>query len=307
MNKFLDKIRGPVIPLPTPFNEKLEVDYDALYSYVQFLVDNGIRNVMTTVGTSRFNLLSWEEVKKVNETVVKAAAGNAVTIVANPLTGGTLHAVDFAKHAEKIGADFFLAYFPERHYGEENTYEFFKTVNDAVSIGILLHEMPKRNGYGPGNVHYSLELLDRLMKLEHIAGFKEEALDAGYSNQILERFRDKAIIIGAGGGMSRYLNRDFKRGSKAFLGGIGNFVPSLELDFYNAITSGNEAEASRIVNEIEIPYFNKVVPIGWHPSLKAALALKGLMKEYERPPMKQLTLDEKNALRKVMEENAWMK
>lgn len=305
--KSIDAITGPVIPLPTPFTSTFEVDYKSLTSYVEFLVNSGIKNIMTTVGTSRFNLLTFDEVKKVNETVVAAAKGKAVTIVANPQSGGVAHAIEFAHHAESIGADYFLAYFPERYYGEDNTFAYFKAISDSLkSTAILLHEMPMRNGYGAGTVQYSLELLERLLSLPNIAGVKEEALDAEYSNKLVAALKEKAIIIGAGGGMSRFYLRDHALGAKAYLGGIGNFVPQLELDFYSAIMSGNKTEAGRIVNEIELPYFSKTVPVGWHPSLKCALALKGLMQEYERPPMKQIAGEEKEMMRKVMQDNGWI-
>jgi 4-hydroxy-tetrahydrodipicolinate synthase len=307
MKNIRKTVHGPVIPLPTPFTKEFEVDYDSLFRYVEFLVENGIKNVMTTVGTSRFNLLTDDEVKKVNETVVKAAAGKAITIVANPTTGGTRQAIDFAKHAEQIGADFFLAYYPERFYGDDNTYDYFKSINDAVNIGILIHEMPARNGYGPGTIQYSIALLDKLLGLNNILGFKEEALDAEHSNKIVARYKDTAVIIGAGGGMSRYLLRDHKLGSKAFLGGIGNFIPQLELDFFEAITSGNQSLAEKIVNEIELPYFTKVVPVGWHPSLKAALSLMNLMPAYERPPMKQYSETQVDVVRQALRSNNWLK
>src|ERR1051325_7950094 len=144
-----------------------------------------------------------------------------------------------------------------------------------------------RNGMGGGNVQYSISLLERLMELKNIVGVKEEALDAEYSNKVVAALKDKAVIIGAGGGMSRYFLRDHDLGSKAFLGGLGNFSPRLELDFFEAMMKGDSEKAGRIVNEIELPYFNKVVPIGWDPALKIALNLKGLIKEFERPPMKQ--------------------
>lgn len=308
MNKKpINTITGPVIPLPTPFTASGEVDLTAMDRYVRFLVDNGIRNVMTTVGTSRYNLLSEEEVKQVNATVVKAAAGKAVTIVANPQVGGTAKAIEFAKHAEQIGADYFLAYFPERYYGEENTYAFYKALNDSLSkTDILIHEMPMRNGYGPGNVQYSIDLMHRLLELDRIAGVKEEALDAEYSNKFVAAISSKAIVIGAGGGMSRYYLRDHALGTLAFLGGIGNFVPSLELEFYDHMISGRKEEAGKIVNEIELPYFQKTVPVGWHPSLKSVLGLKGLMPEFERPPMKQIAGAEKEMLREVLKQNSWL-
>lgn len=308
MNKKpIDTITGPVIPLPTPFTADGAVDYAAMDSYVRFLVTNGIRNVMTTVGTSRYNLLTEDEVKRINETVVKAAEGKAITIVANPQVGGTSKAIEFAKHAESIGADYFLAYFPERHYGEDNTFSFYEAISNALTkTDILIHEMPMRNGYGPGNVQYSIDLMHRVLELDRVAGVKEEALDAEYSNKLVAAISAKAIVIGAGGGMSRYYLRDHKLGSLAFLGGIGNFVPALELDFYSKMISGNIDAAGKIVNEIELPFFQKVVPVGWHPSLKSVLGLKGLMPEYERPPMKQVAGEEKELLRSTLKQNGWL-
>ena len=161
--------------------------------------------------------------------------------------------------------------------------------------------MPKRNGIGGGTVQYSLNLLERLLAIPNIVGFKEEALNLEYSNQIVTKFKDSAIIIGAGGGMSRYLKRDFERGSKAFLGGIGNFYPQLEIDFYDAITSGKETLANKIVSEIELPYFDIVVPYGWHPTLKAALAYQGLMNPFERRPMVTLSTNARKAIEKAVD------
>ncbi|GAB5539811.1 MAG: dihydrodipicolinate synthase family protein [Salibacteraceae bacterium] len=306
MNNRLEKITGPVIPLPVPFKQDESVDYDALANYVKFLVDKGIPNVMTTVGTSRYNLLSFEEIKRVNETVVKAADGKAKTIVANPAQGGTHFAIDFAKHAEGCGAEFYLVYFPERDYGDEHTMPFFERLHEATNIDILIHEMPRRNGLGPGSNQYGLELLDKLLSFDRIVGLKEEALDADYSNMLVEKLAHKAIIIGAGGGMSRYLYRDFDRGSKAFLGGLGNFVPELEIEFYHALTSGNKARATEIVEGIELKYFEQVVPIGWHPHLKAALAIKGLMQAWERSPMKNLSSTEIAVIEAAFKQHNWL-
>lgn len=296
---YKNQIQGPVIPVPTPFNQDETVDYDGLASYISFLDESGIPAIMTTVGTSRYNLLSWEEITKANN-VIAQQCKKAKSIVANPTTGGLKSTIEFGLSAQKAGAEYFLVYFPERHYGEENTYKYFKQLNTALDIKILLHEMPMRNGFGGPAVQYSIPLLERLFQLENIVGLKEEALDAPYSNQIVERFSDEIIIIGAGGGMSRYLNRDFDRGSNAFLGGIGNFNPALELEFYNAIQNGNRARAEEIVKNIEAKYFEAVVPIGWHPSLKEALNIKGLMQVHERVPMKQCSAEERATIQQII-------
>lgn len=303
-NKYLDEIRGTVIPLPTPFNEDETVDHDSLAKYVSFLVDRGIPNLMTTVGTSRYNLLSADEIKAVNETVVKTAAGKAKTIVANPPFGRQADAVEFAEHSKQIGADLFLAYYPERYYGDEYLLDFFGKISDAAEIGVLIHEMPMRNGLGGGSVQYPLSTLHKLLDIPNVVGLKEEALDMAYSGSVVRELADKAVIIGAGGGMSRYL-RDYWSGAQAFLGGVGNFHPALEIEFFEAIQAKNYGKAYGIVNDVEIPFFQKIVPFGWHPSLKAMLSLRGHMQPFERKPMKQTTKEERTKIDEILKANQW--
>ena len=291
---FNDLIKGPVIPVPTFFNADESVNFNDLTEYVEFLSSSKIETVMTTVGTSRYNLLSWDEIKHNNKALVDGCGKSTQSIVANPTVGGIKNTIEFGKHAQEIGADYFLVYFPDRFYGEENTFNFFEAIAKELKIKILIHEMPIRNGIGSGNIQYSIDLLEKLFKIDTIVGVKEESLDPKYSNQIVQNFSNEYIIIGAGGGMSRYLNRDFERNSSAFLGGIGNFNPSLELDFFNSLTSGKIEHAKKIVNDIELKYFEKVVPLGWHPSLKVAIHLKGFGSIYERRPMKIFNENEIN-------------
>jgi dihydrodipicolinate synthase/N-acetylneuraminate lyase len=301
-----NKITGPVVPIPTPFKDNEDVDYDVLALYVSFLCSKGIKTVMTTVGTSRFDLLSMNEVKKINETVVKAAKKDTITIVANPSHGSLKDALLFAKHAEDIGADIFLAHFPDRYYGEDVVFDFFATIANSIKIDILIHETPLKNGLGGGCQHYSTDLLARLFEIKNIIGVKEEALDLAYSEKIVKMFSDRVVIIGAGGGMSRYL-RDYWLGSKAYLSGIANFYPELELEFYEAMQNKNYEKAYKIVHDIEKPFFEATVPMGWHRCLKEALNICGLAPSYERLPMKQISKEHAQTLETVMQKFGWVK
>lgn len=283
-------IQGPVIPVPTPFNEDESIDYGSLKEYVIFLDESGIPGIMTTVGTSRYNLLSWEEITAVNEVVAKNCK-SAQSIVANPVTGSLKNTIEIGKKAHDAGADYYLVYFPERHYSEANTIRFFENLNNELEIKILIHEMPMRNGLGPGTIQYSLDLLKRLFEFDQVVGLKEEALDFEYSNRIVKVFSNNVLIIGAGGGMSRYFSRDFNLGARSYLGGIGNFDPKLELEFYRYMMESELERARYIVENIEKPFFDAVVPYGWHPSLKVAISSLGYMKQSEREPMVQLDED----------------
>lgn len=297
----MKEIIGPVTPIPTPFDANLKVDLKATEKYCDFLLNSGIRNIMTTVGTSRFNLLQANEIEEFNAVVAGTVKGRGVSIVANPPFGSLQEAIRMGEKAEKAEADYYLVIFPDRFYGDDNTYSFFSQVANQLGINCLIHEMPLRNGFGPGTKHYSLELLERLFEIKNIVGLKEEALDAEHSRKVVERFAKSYSLIGAGGGMSRYLGLDSEFGSRSFLGGIGGFLPKLEINFFEQISSGNLEGAKKIVEEIEKPFFEQVCSIGWHPSLKAALSIKNLMPKFERVPMKLLAETEYQSVREAID------
>jgi len=159
-----DQIRnglsGPVIPLPTPFSaDGNAVDHDALAKYVAFQCDNGAPAIMTTVGTSRFNLLSDDEITAVNATVATACGKDTMCILAGPQVGGLEQNIRWAKQAVAAGGDAYIAFFPERWYGEEAIFSFFETLSNSVNIGVMIHEMAMRSGYYGNAEQYPIDLL----------------------------------------------------------------------------------------------------------------------------------------------------
>jgi len=292
--RFLESVRGPVFPIPTPFTEDGEVDYSGIQRYVSFLLEKNAGALMVTVGTSRFDVLTIEEMQKVNETVVKAASGKALTIVTTPPTGPTSQAVAFAQQAEDAGADGILAVFPDRYYSDDGVYEFFKEIADACSIGVLIHEMPitaGRGGLGP-KVQYSPELIERLSFIDNLAGLKEESNDPGLIYALNRRFKDRLLVIGGAGGMRAYLTA-YQWGQPAYLVGVGNFIPEIEMEFYAALVENHMEKARDIITAKEEPFFEAAVKVGWHLGLKEAMDKMGRMAPWERGPLKRLKRDER--------------
>ena len=258
---------------------------------------------MTTVGTSRFNLLSEEEIAAVNATVAKAAARRCLTILAGPMIGGTQTNLAFAKHAEEQGADAYIAFFPERYYGDEALLGFYKTLLESSNIGIMIHEMPMRSGYG-GSQQYPLGLLEDLADFPNLYGMKEECMDAGYSFQIHRALESKMAIIGAGS--MRLFMRDYHAGGRAYLVGIGSFFPRVAKAFYEAVISNDFGRAHGIAQAYEEPYFDLAVSLGWHVALKETLDILGLMPAWERNPLPRLSKTQRNILKSKIGELGWL-
>ena len=302
-NSRLRKLEGSVYPILTAFTEAGAVDFDAVARYVDVLAKAGVPTVMTTVGTSRFNLLSHDEIRKMNETVVNAAQGRCLVIVAGPQEGSTELNISFARHAQQIGADAFIAFYPARWYGDDDIFAFFKAIAGAVDIGVMAHEMPMRSGYG-GTSQYGLDLLDRLTDIPNLVGMKEECMDAGYAYKLHRRLDGKCGIIGAGS-MRNFL-RDQNAGAKAYLVGIENFFPRVGTRFAEAVRAGNIRKAQTIMRAYEDPYFDKAVQLGWHVALKETLHLMNLLPPYERAPLARLAAPKREELKALLEKLGWL-
>jgi len=288
--KFLQEVRGPIFPIPTPFTKQGDIHYEGIEKYVRFLLGKKVRVLMVTVGTSRFDVLTVDEMKKVNERVVRAAGRRAITIMTTPTNGPTSQSVDFARHAENMGADGILAVYPERYYTDDDLFHFFEDIASACSIGILIHLMPiraGRSGVAP-QVQYSPELVERIAAIDNVVGIKEESHDQGLAYKYNRLIGDQIVVIGGAGGMRAFLTA-YEWGQPAYLVGVGNVVPEIELEFFSALERGDYERARRIVFEKEEPFFEAAVEVGWHLALKEAMESKGLMEAWERRPMARLS------------------
>jgi dihydrodipicolinate synthase/N-acetylneuraminate lyase len=297
------RIRGPVFPIPIPFASDESVDHAALRRYASFLVEHEASVLLMTVGTSRFNLLSREEMLEANETLAEAVAGRAVVVAAGPgpQSGSTRENAAFARHARDAGADAILLVYPERWYGDEPVVRFFQDVAGAADIGVMVHAVALRDGFG--GIHarrlMDADLLERIAGIDRVVGVKEENGDRAAYEAILARLNDRLPIIGAGGAMRRYLN-DARLGAYTYLEGVGSFRPDLAVAFYRAVQAGDEATAVEIAATYEDPYFSRAVSYGWHRALKETMHVLGLFPPYERAPLDRLPPDQQAELRHLI-------
>jgi 4-hydroxy-tetrahydrodipicolinate synthase len=244
----------------------------------------------------------------VNETVVQAATGTSVVIVAGPgpVRGSTRENIEFAQHAQSIGADAILLLYPERWYGDEPVVEFFHKVAESTEIGVVIHALPMRNGFGgvKSLKYLDADLIEKVAHKPNIVGVKEENGERSIFEEILGRFQSKLPVIGAGGSMRRFL-ADHELGSYIYLAGIGSFKPELALQFYECVMEGDLERAEAIVKEHEDPYFGLAVKLGWHRALKETLSQLGLMEPFERSPFNRVSEQERRQLAEVLTKCGW--
>ena len=164
-------LMGSMTALITPFKNGA-VDEAAFQKFCAWQIEQGTEALVPVGTTGESPTLSHAEHYRVVELCIEVAKGK-VPIIAGAGSNSTSEAIDFAKHAEKSGADYILTVSP--YYNkptQEGLYLHFKAIHDAVQIPLILYNIPGRSV-----VDIQGDTMARLAKLPRIVGVKDATAD----------------------------------------------------------------------------------------------------------------------------------
>jgi 4-hydroxy-tetrahydrodipicolinate synthase len=149
-------LSGSIPALVTPFDGDA-VDYDALDAIVDWQIDEGSSGLVPVGTTGESPTLSHDEHKLVVERVVSRAAGR-VPVIAGAGSNNTAEAIDFARHAESVGADAILVVTPYYNKpGQEGLYAHYRAIDAAADLPTIIYNIPGRSV-----INLSVETMARL-------------------------------------------------------------------------------------------------------------------------------------------------
>ena len=293
----MNTFNRPVYPVVPSYFKNEDLDLETTIKYIKYLEDNGANIIMTTAGTSQFNLLSIEEVREINNIT---ANNFTKTKILGLQTLSSRYLNDEIKYLnqQKHKLTSIMLLFPDRYYHDKEIIEWAYSAADLSIYPVFIHGMFMRNGTG-GIYNYSAEIYNELIKHKNIIGTKEETSILSQSFNIVNKIEDKNFnIIVAGGSMRRFMFL-LSAGAKSFLSGVGSIFPKIAELFFDAYNNNDIKACKNIITEFETPLFNTFMNIGWHPSLREALKLKGLC-NYNRKPFAILSEKEKLKIQKII-------
>lgn len=159
---------GSITALITPMNRDGSLDFVSFEKLVDWQIKEGTSGLCAVGTTGESPTLSHSEHHEVVERTIKVANGR-VPVIAGAGSNSTSEAVDLARHAEQAGASAALVVAP--YYNkptQEGLYRHFMTIADAVSIPVILYNIPGRS-----IVDISVETTARLAKHANILGVKD--------------------------------------------------------------------------------------------------------------------------------------
>lgn len=138
------RLRGSMTALVTPFKDGV-LDEEGLRAHVNWQIKNGTQGLVPVGTTGESPTLTHEEHDRVIEICVEETRGR-VPVIAGAGSNNTVEAIDYARHAEAVGADAVLVVTP--YYNkptQEGLYQHFKAINDAIGIPIIIYNIPPRS------------------------------------------------------------------------------------------------------------------------------------------------------------------
>jgi dihydrodipicolinate synthase/N-acetylneuraminate lyase len=140
-------IRGVLLPIITPFDEKVRVDEEIMRQLVDFHIKAGIQGLFVLGSTGQGPAMTVEERKKTAAIALDQARSRVPVVihVGTPDAGST---VELAEHAAEQKADA-VAIVPPYYYSDHSEYEIiahYKSVAKAVPLPIFIYENPKYSG-----------------------------------------------------------------------------------------------------------------------------------------------------------------
>lgn len=263
-----------VVPIPAMYHPNQELNFSDISKYLLFLESKKVGTVMTTAGTSQFNLLSNEEIVDFNNEVFDSSERFDRVILGLPPVN-TLEAASMAMRLGKNDRTYVMALYPDRYYSDDCVVDYFKRIRDVTINPIYVHDMPMRKGKG-GEYQYTSDILCKLFEEDVIIGIKEEHKDLNEAFSFVRELPSSLDVIVAGGSMRRH---QFLKtaGANAFLSGVGNIFPEIE----RAYCEGKEDR--QFFLDVESSFFEISERYGWHPFLRMALRSIGFCDFYRMP------------------------
>ncbi len=312
------RLKG-VIPVQyCPYTKNDELDLEGLKENTKFLVDFAGEDkdivIMTNGSTTEFYANSIEEQKQVIKTVVDTVNGR-LPVVAGVSQPAAVRTIEMAKYAEETGADFAMVVLPYYHAPtKEGMYRYYEEIANAVNIGIMIYNNPDVSG-----TLMPPDLVARLSKIDNIVAIKDNATNAAdYAFKALN-IAEEDMILSCGVGEIHYIAAAaYNDKYKGFVSFIANFAPELSYNVYKAVKNKNFAAAYEALKKVTSIYellakfMNRrdsvsVIPKSIRTNYmymsvgKAAMELVGLNGGSLRLPCEDITDEEKEELKKLLE------
>ena len=285
------KLSG-VIAFPiTPFKNDLSLDVEGLQENLAKLLAHPICAVVAAGGTGEMYSLTPAEHLEIIQTTVAATQGR-VPVIAGVGFNQQL-ATETARAAADSGADGVLAlppYYPNAD--DEGMLAYYRAIGDATPLGLFIYSRDWAN--------FTPAMVEHLTSIPNLIAWKDGHGDIRRYQAIINRVGDRLHWIGGAG--DDMVPAYYSIGIRTYTSSIATVAPRLSLKLHELAADGCYDELTSLMNDCVIPlYAVRARRKGYEVStMKALMDMAGLNGGQVRPPLVDVTAEEREELRVII-------
>lgn len=284
---------GEVITaMVTPFNAKKEIDYNKAEELAKYLITHGTDTILVAGTTGEGPTLTHEEEFELLSTVKRAVA-NKAKVIMNAGSNSTETAVMAAKWAQKEEVNAILSVVPYYNKpSQQGMFEHYSAIAENTNLPIIIYNIPGRTG-----VNMQPETVAKLAeKYSNIVGIKQSYADMDAVTEMKICCPEDFTIYSGDDSLTLPMMALGARGVVSVASHI--FGPQIKSMIRNYKTG--ELLAALNMHKKLYPAFRKLFMAPNPTPVKAALAKEGIIEDFVRRPLVELTQNQKDELFAVL-------
>ena len=284
-------IRGSIVALITPFHENGDVNYDKLQELIHWHIEEGTDGLCILGTTAETPALSVTERDRIVRVAIDTS-NHRIPVIVGSGSNNTMVAREQSIKYESMGADGLLVITP--YYNKTNRegmIRHFTEIADAVSIPVILYNVPGRTGCS-----LTYEALKELRLHKNIAGIKEASGDISFVSRIARLTGEDFALYSGNDDMIVPL---MAVGGAGVISVAANIIPGEMHRLTMAYLSGNV----KLAKEIQLKYleFINALFIETNPiPIKEAMNIIGMNVGKYRLPLYEMENGTRESLMEAM-------
>jgi 4-hydroxy-2-oxoglutarate aldolase len=271
-------LTGVFAPLPTPFDERDQVDVARLRAALPRWIASPLAGFVVLGSNGEVGLMDDEECDRVVDTARREVPAGR-TFIVGAGRESTRAAVRAVRRAAELGADAVLVRTPG-FFKAQMTHDAFvrhyTAVADASPVPVLLYNFTAATG-----VNLLPATVATLAEHPNIVGIKESGSDIGQIADLVALTPSEFSVLA---GSATTFHAAMCAGVAGGILAVAGLLPDTCVRIYDLVR-GRRLEDARALQQRLLPVARLVSSVYGVPGLKAALALTGCDVGLPRPPL----------------------
>ncbi len=291
--------RGIITPLITPFNEKLEIDFEALRWLAYHQLRGGVHGIFPNSTTGEFVHLEREEAIKLTEALINEVSGK-IWVIPGISHNSTDKAIELGSIFKNMGVDGVIVTPPFFFKIDSRKLKLhFSKIAERLDLPIIIYNIPSLTG-----INVPVELYVELaQEYSNVVGAKVTYDSFSYLRKLIQRIKSVRKDFSVLTGMDDLLLFNLMMGGDGGITALANVTPGLHRSIYDAWADGDLKRAFE--ENYKLLKLSSIYDVAssFPTAIKTALYVMGTpVKPYARPPLMEEPEDIVNTIKEVLRE-----